>query len=90
MYGANQRSAVALRDTDYDQVAVAFGGMGDRIDRFDDIAPAVERAQQSGKPGCINLIIDPDVVHPVTPAMVGAVDSTETTVPYYENLPEKD
>jgi acetolactate synthase-1/2/3 large subunit len=90
VYGANRRSAVSLRDTDYDQVAVALGGTGARISHFDDIAPAVEKAQQSGKPACLNLIIDSDVVHPVTPAMVGVVDSSETAVPYYENLPGKD
>jgi acetolactate synthase-1/2/3 large subunit len=90
VYGANRRSVVTLRDTNYDQVAAAFGGTGERIDRYEDIAPAVLNAQQSGLPACINLIIDPDVVHPVTPAMVGAVDKPkETAVPYYENLKDE-
>jgi acetolactate synthase-1/2/3 large subunit len=90
VYGSNRRSAVALADTNYHEVAVAFGGYGERIDRYDDIAPAIRRALAAGVPACINLIIDPDVVHPVTPAMVGntkAVD--EIAVPYYENLPKR-
>jgi len=90
VYGANRRSAVALADTNYDQVAVAFGGYGERIDSYAEIGPAMKRALASGKPACINLIIDPDVVHPVTPAMVGNVKAVdEIAIPYYENLPTK-
>ncbi len=90
VYGSNRRSAVALADTNYDQVAVAFGGYGERVDRYDDIVPAIRRALDSGRPACINLIIDPDVVHPVTPAMVGNVKAKdEIAIPYYENLPNK-
>jgi acetolactate synthase-1/2/3 large subunit len=89
VYGSNRRSAVALADTNYDQVAVAFGGYGERIDRYADIAPAVRRALDCGLPSCINLIIDPDVVHPVTPAMIGNVKAKdEIAIPYYENLPK--
>jgi acetolactate synthase-1/2/3 large subunit len=89
VFGSNRRSAVALRDTAYDQVAVAFGGYGERVDRYDDIAPAIRRALASGVPACVNLITDPDVVHPVTPAMVGNVKAKdEIALPYYENLPK--
>jgi acetolactate synthase-1/2/3 large subunit len=88
VYGANRRAAVALADTNYDRVAEAFGGYGERIDRYDEIAPAVRRALDSGKPACINLIIDPDVVHPVTPSMVGDVKApNQIAIPYYENIP---
>ena len=88
VYGANRRAAVALADTNYDRVAEAFGGYGERIDRHDEIEPAVRRALASGKPACINLIIDPDVVHPVTPAMVGDVKApNQIAIPYYENIP---
>jgi len=89
VYGRNRRSVVALGDTHYDQVAVAFGGYGERVERVADVAPAVRRAIDSGLPACINLITDPDVVHPVTPAMVGEVDASgQIAVPYYENLPD--
>ena len=90
VYGANRRSAVALADTHYDRVAMAFGGYGERVDRYADIARAMRRALDSGKPACINLIIDPDVVHPVTPAMVGDVNAPDQiAIPYYENIPLK-
>jgi acetolactate synthase-1/2/3 large subunit len=88
VYGANRRSIVTLSDTSYEQVAVAFGAEGERVTRLDDIAPAIERAQASGGPACINLTIDADVVHPVTPTMVGDVDAADQiAIPYYENIP---
>ena len=88
VYGENRRSIVALADTHYEQVAVGFGAYGERVDRYDDIAPAIRRALTAGRPACINLIIDPDVVHPVTPAMVGQIDaSDQIAIPYYENIP---
>src|SRR4030095_4818295 len=39
VYGANRRAAVALADTNYDRVAEAFGGYGERLDPHDEIAP---------------------------------------------------
>ncbi|HEX7037765.1 MAG TPA: thiamine pyrophosphate-binding protein [Pseudomonadales bacterium] len=88
VYGRNRRSIVGLADTQYEQVAAGFGCHGERVDRYDDIAPAIRRAFAAGRPACVNLIIDADVVHPVTPAMVGNVDAAdEIAVPYYENIP---
>ncbi len=88
VFGANRRSVVSLGDTNYHQVAEAFGGYGERVDRYDEIAPAIQRARNSGLPACINLITDPDVVHPVTPAMVGDPDAAdEIAIPYYQNIP---
>jgi acetolactate synthase-1/2/3 large subunit len=88
VYGENRRSVVALADTHYERVAEGFGCYGERVERFDDIAPAIRRAQAAGKPACINLIVDPDVVHPVTPSMVGDVKAADQiAIPYYENIP---
>lgn len=88
VFGDNRRSAVALGDARYDRVAVGFGARGVRVDRYEDIAPAIADAQSSGQPTCIDLIIDPDVVHPVTPNMVGDVTARDQiAVPYYENIP---
>src|SRR5690606_13523877 len=37
---------------------------------------------------CLNVAVAPEVVHPLTVAMLGDVTSTnEIVVPYYENLP---
>jgi acetolactate synthase-1/2/3 large subunit len=88
VFGENRRSIVALADTNYDQVAIAFGGRGERVDRYEDIAPAIRRAQLSKQPTCINLIIDAEVVNPSIPAMVGDPNAKdEILIPYYENIP---
>jgi acetolactate synthase-1/2/3 large subunit len=88
VFGANRRAAVTLSDTNYDAVAAAFGGYGERVDRYEDVAPAVKRALASGKPACINLIIDADIVHPITVSMVGDVSAEDQiSIPYYENIP---
>jgi acetolactate synthase-1/2/3 large subunit len=88
VYGANRRSAVALAASRYDEVAAAFGAWGANVNRLEDIAPAIEEAQAQAGPACINITTDPDIVHPVTPAMVGDVSAEdEIAIPYYENIP---
>jgi acetolactate synthase-1/2/3 large subunit len=48
----------------------------------------MERAQALPGPSCINIMTDPDIVHPVTPIMVGDVNAEgEIAIPYYENIP---
>src|SRR5262249_17453575 len=96
IYGKNRRAIVELADSGYERVAEAFGGYGVRVTRLEEIAPAVEAALASGKPACINLRIDGDIINPVTMAMVGkpapkpaaAKDEQSKTVvmPYYENV----
>ncbi|MDB5483855.1 MAG: ilvB, partial [Caulobacteraceae bacterium] len=88
VFGRNRRAAVALAETHYEAVAAGFGAHGERVDRFEDIGAAVRRAQASGLPACLNLITDPEVVHPVTVAMVGDVSGQDSIpIPYYENIP---
>lgn len=88
VYGANRRSAVALASSRYDEVARALGAWSANIDRIEDIEPAVREAQSRSGPACINISTDPDVVHPVTRAMVGDVSAeAKIAVPYYENIP---
>ena len=36
-----------------------FGGHGERVERPQDIRPALERAATSGVPACVNVICDP-------------------------------
>ena len=42
----------------------------------------------SGRPACINVLIDPDEMHPSMPAMVGADNPAENEImiPYYDNI----
>lgn len=90
LYGKNREVIVALEDTRYDIVAQGFGVESVRIDRYDDIAPAVQEAFASGKPRCLNIIIDAAVMHPRTAMMVGDASGEDgIPIPYYANIPKK-
>jgi acetolactate synthase-1/2/3 large subunit len=89
MYGANYSAISKLSGTNYASIAAAFGCHGERITDFAEIEPAIARAYASGKPSCIEIMIDPDVVHPVTTAALGTIsdEKREIMIPYYENIP---
>lgn len=71
IYGKSHRSIVTLADSAYEKVAEAFGGHGVRVDRIEEIAPAIAGALAAGLPSCINVRIDGDVINPVTINMMG-------------------
>ena len=50
--------------TRYDKVVEALGGHGELVEKPDELRPALERAFESGKPACVNVITDPEVVYP--------------------------
>jgi acetolactate synthase-1/2/3 large subunit len=50
-----------LAPTRYDRVVEALGGYGEHVTQPKDIRPALERARESGKPACVNVMVDPDV-----------------------------
>jgi acetolactate synthase-1/2/3 large subunit len=50
--------------TRYDEIVSALGGHGELVERPADLRPALERAFASGKPACVNVLTDPDVVYP--------------------------
>ncbi|MEX0751263.1 MAG: thiamine pyrophosphate-binding protein [Dehalococcoidia bacterium] len=59
MYGEERVVATRLGDNArYDKVVEALGGHGEFVTEADDIFPAIERAFASGKPACVNVIID--------------------------------
>jgi acetolactate synthase I/II/III large subunit len=90
VFGRQNLATVQLAPTDYHRVAEGFGAAGERIDRFEDIGPAVRRAQARGGPTCLNIMTDPEVVHPVTPMMIGEFEAKDQiAIPYYENIPAK-
>jgi acetolactate synthase-1/2/3 large subunit len=87
VYGKQKLSAVQLLPTDYHIVAEGFGCWAQKVCRYEDIAPAVRRAQAERRPSCINILTDPDIIHPVTPMMLGRLDAKdEVAIPYYENI----
>lgn len=80
----------------YERAAQGFGCYGELVERPQEIAPALERAFASGRPACLNVLIDPEPIAPVTLAMMGLSappprapslqakgPGDETLLPYY-------
>jgi len=87
IYGKNREVIVALQDTHYEMVARGFGVEAVRIDRYEDIQPAVKDAFASGEPRLLNVIIDAAVMHPRTRMMVGDVSGADgVPIPYYAHI----
>jgi acetolactate synthase-1/2/3 large subunit len=57
-YGANRMHGCELLPARYDQVVAAFGGHGEYVDNAAALPDAIERALISGKPACINVMIE--------------------------------
>ena len=88
VYGQPGVVVTELAETRYDQVAQAFGAHGEHVSSVSAIPDAMKRAFAAGGPACINLEVDPEIVHPITTMMLGDVNATdEIVVPYYENIP---
>ncbi len=59
-------SATALKNPDFAAYARAFGGYGERVERTEEFAPALERARASGQPAILHCLIDPETISPST------------------------
>lgn len=57
-YGANRMHGCELSPSRYDQVVAALGGHGEHVERAADLPGAIERALASGKPACVNIMIE--------------------------------
>jgi acetolactate synthase-1/2/3 large subunit len=57
-YGANRMHGCELMPARYDQAVAAFGGHGEYVDNAAALPGAIERALASGKPACINIMIE--------------------------------
>ena len=57
-YGRERLIACELLPTRYDQVTAAFGGHGEYVTSADALMPAAQRAIASGKPSCMNVMIE--------------------------------
>ncbi|HCB33985.1 MAG TPA: acetolactate synthase, partial [Acidimicrobiaceae bacterium] len=60
IYGADRVVATELAYTRYDKVVEALGGHGEHVTLPDDIAPAIARALESGRPALVNVEIRQD------------------------------
>lgn len=73
---------------EYETVAAGLQCASARVDKITDIAPAVNKLVNAGKPGLLNLIISDKPVHPDTKAMLNVdVGKEWIVVPYYDNVP---
>jgi acetolactate synthase-1/2/3 large subunit len=64
--GKGQTVATELGLVHYEKAVEGLGAYGELVEKPADIAPALERAFKSGKPACLNVLVDPDVVSPAT------------------------
>jgi len=60
LYGWDRLDGTLLNRTRYDQIVEAMGGHGELVERPEELRPALERAADSGKPACINVMIRQD------------------------------
>ncbi|KIH98830.1 acetolactate synthase [Streptomonospora alba] len=66
-YGADRGEiGNTLGDVRYSEFAKMLGGYGEEVYEPGEIAPALRRARESGKPSLINVWIDPEVYAPGT------------------------
>ncbi len=57
-YGPNRTFGCELLPTRYDLVVAALGGHGELVQSADELPGAIERSLGSGKPACINVMIE--------------------------------
>lgn len=69
-------SAIGFSPVDHAAVARAAGALGERIERAEDIAPALQRALAADLPIVLDVIVSPDALppHPALSEMIGALD----------------
>jgi len=57
-YGADRAVGCEMLQSRYDQVAIALGGHGELVTNAAELPGAIDRAFRSGKPACVNVMID--------------------------------
>jgi acetolactate synthase-1/2/3 large subunit len=57
-YGRARQHGCDLTPARYDLAAAALGGHGELVERAADLPGAIERALASGKPACINIMVE--------------------------------
>lgn len=49
------------QQTHYEKIVEGFGGYGELVTHIEDLRPAIQRAAASGKPGCVNVMVNPAI-----------------------------
>jgi acetolactate synthase-1/2/3 large subunit len=80
--------ATRLGETRYDLIAEACGGHGELVSEIGELESAIQRALDSGKPACVNVMTtgDTSVMSPRLEAMLSGAADEEVIIPYYANL----
>jgi len=88
IYGDGNRVVSDLPDTRYDQIAAGFGLHAERVERAEDIGPALRRAKDSGGPACVDIAVAPEIVHPMMQPLSQPLADGAIRIPYYEPIPD--
>lgn len=64
--GKDRLQCSELGTRHYEKMVEGLGGHGEFVSRDEDIIPALERAFESGKPACVNVMTDTTVTSPAT------------------------
>jgi acetolactate synthase-1/2/3 large subunit len=70
--GKDRVVATELGATRYEKAAEAFGVHAEFVEDGSEIIRAIERAFASGRPACVNVMTDPDVISPLIQAAAAA------------------
>jgi acetolactate synthase-1/2/3 large subunit len=91
LYGPGRLIATELGKVSYEKVAEGFGLQAELVEKPGEIVPALKRALKAKKAALLNVMTDPNNVHPATKAASGALGKPpedgapqkETALPYY-------
>ena len=64
--GKDRCTCAELGMRHYEKMVEGLGGYGELVTKDEEIIPAIQRAVESGKPACINVVTDPTVTSPAT------------------------
>jgi acetolactate synthase-1/2/3 large subunit len=65
LFGDEMLVATELGFVRYDEAVKALGGYGELVDRREEVLPALKRAKASGRPACVNVLVDPSTNIPL-------------------------
>ncbi|HVR54440.1 MAG TPA: thiamine pyrophosphate-binding protein [Pseudorhodoferax sp.] len=88
LYGPGYEAISRLgEETSYARIAEGFGCHAETVTRTEDVAPAMRRALDSGRPACLDVRTDPAVTHPGMQLMLQRGAPGDIVIPYYESIP---
>jgi acetolactate synthase I/II/III large subunit len=86
-FGARGESGHQLGVVRYERMVEALGGHGEFVERAEQLQPALERALSSGKPACVNVLVDAKPKSPglMTFMLMEVMLGKQT---YYDRIPQ--